>query len=270
MDTKRFTQTPSLYASASRSAGPSATTSLPSLTPYNDFSKRKVVQEQCPTSCIKLHSGYHEQLERETAARKQHRTLTNNERKLLELEKIRTSDAARKVDALVERAKDNMERSMNMSSGMMRNVYRDLDAARAVIDTVDGIPVPDGAKDALQSYMTNLPLTGKVDKSSRDYLEAAIHDTNVHNWSMMAPLSRLIHEMARREEQYESHLRRLGVPSPFPADGGRFISQRTRYNAPIAGVLSYFNGEGREQIDPTGNIVEVKERWVTGSAYGPK
>jgi hypothetical protein len=169
-------------------------------TPYKTFENRAQVKKECSAGCVSLYKDFREQRNRERRLREDEKR-KRKERKNENLDnQFRQMNADQKINTLVDRANQNLERGVNMYGGFMRIVNRDLD------DALDLVNKGQDAVGNKRWFISDQTI-------QRLYRTRA--EEHVHNWAHMGSLSQFARDLVAREQRYRDVLNANGIRQPF-------------------------------------------------------
>jgi hypothetical protein len=171
-------------------------------TPYAHFEERNDVKKQCSTGCVTLYKDFRKQRDDEKKLQQDEKKRRKEKKNETLNKKFRQLNAEAKVSTLVDKARLNLERGVNIYGGFLRTVNRDLDNAYDIIRESDNLTQPDGSR-------------WFISDQTREDLFRLRAEEHVHNWAYINNLSRLTHDLIARENHYREVLDRHGIPQPF-------------------------------------------------------
>lgn len=182
--------------------------SVPSVsqTPYQVFKQKSAVQNQCSSQCVDLHEQFDTQSKQELKLQEQQKKrLKEKSKELLEHE-FKKLTADEKALYLINRAATNLERTLNLSGGLFRNINQDLDDAEEIIIASDLKSLSEQEKSDTR---------WNIKPSTKEALHSTRADENVHNWAYLTDMSKLVEDMMEREEVYREVIDSFREAQPF-------------------------------------------------------
>jgi hypothetical protein len=168
-------------------------------TPYELFEQRNSVKNECSADYLDLHRDFRQQRDREDRLKDKQKQRAKEIAKETEEQQYRMMNANGKVHYLVDQAKQNLERGLNINGGFMRKVNESLDEAYRILEESQG-------KQATEFY---------VSPETMEDLYRARAEEQMHNWGYLQDLARYARDMTEREQKYRQYMQQYGLPPLF-------------------------------------------------------